>query len=630
MATVPTNAPSGKQFRKKEFKSNHSTEILLKLNEERKSYGDHCDATLWVGAHVFPIHKCVICVFADFFQNMFTLEMKEKQDNKADVKGISVDTMETILNFIYTSEITITNYNVYDVLAAADYMQIPYIKEYCQTFLFETVSFDNCFNVRAFAISCNDGKLIAKANRFIGEKFAAICAEDEYKELDLDDFTAILQLKHKKASEEVVYQAVIGWIDYEHASRQQHLNKLFAFIKLDRLPNDFLQQVVAKQPYVMSSLECSNLIVHTLLERHNKPPTPCPPAVEVQQVPQASQHFASTPQSPPLSPLVANTSQYGVDLASVTTRLTKLDAPLKQGSAQQSQASKGGKKTKNRKRGIGAHKKFLVLGGSGSAKNVAKYHIPKMNTTGMPGLNVGRYGAAAVNVDNKVYVMGGQTNKMEKLDLNENCGWTELESMNQSRQYLSATVLNGHIYASGGVSFSLSQSSVEEYDVEGNDWMDIPSMLHRRSAHALVAGNGALYAVGGWAGKEKGQILLNTVESLDPRVGRWNNEPAMSTYRSGLAAVIFNNDIYAIGGANANGDIQSSVIRLDTRSKAWCPVGFMTEPRQGHCACVVGQKIFVVGGNKSKTVEAYDPATNMWTVVAPLNSMRNFACAVPA
>ena len=72
------------------------------------------------------------------------------------------------------------------------------IKEYCQTFLFETVSFDNCFNVRAFAISCNDGKLIAKANRFIGEKFAAICAEDEYKELDLDDFTAILQLKHKK------------------------------------------------------------------------------------------------------------------------------------------------------------------------------------------------------------------------------------------------------------------------------------------------------------------------------------------------------------------------------------------------------------------------------------------------
>ena len=33
---------------------------------------------------------------------------------------------------------------------------------------------------------------------------------------------------------------------------------------------------------------------------------------------------------------------------------------------------------------VGARQKFLVLGGSGSAKNVAKYHIPKMNTTGMP------------------------------------------------------------------------------------------------------------------------------------------------------------------------------------------------------------------------------------------------------
>ena len=52
-------------------------------------------------------------------------QMKEKHEKTACINGISVDTMETILSFIYTSEITITNYNVYDVLATADYMQIP-------------------------------------------------------------------------------------------------------------------------------------------------------------------------------------------------------------------------------------------------------------------------------------------------------------------------------------------------------------------------------------------------------------------------------------------------------------------------------------------------------------------------
>ncbi|CAK8685752.1 unnamed protein product [Clavelina lepadiformis] len=111
-----------------EFNNNHATEILNNLNEERKTTKDFCDFTIKAGGEQFPVHKCVVGSFSEYFKKMFTTKMKESYSNEGSVKEVSGPTMVSIINFIYTSCIILTHDNVYDVLEAAEYLCITRVK----------------------------------------------------------------------------------------------------------------------------------------------------------------------------------------------------------------------------------------------------------------------------------------------------------------------------------------------------------------------------------------------------------------------------------------------------------------------------------------------------------------------
>ena len=51
--------------------------------------------------------------------------MRERHESTADIKGVSVETMTMILEFIYSEKIILSVENVWDLYVAADYMQIP-------------------------------------------------------------------------------------------------------------------------------------------------------------------------------------------------------------------------------------------------------------------------------------------------------------------------------------------------------------------------------------------------------------------------------------------------------------------------------------------------------------------------
>ncbi|CAK8684029.1 unnamed protein product [Clavelina lepadiformis] len=670
MASNSAKVEFGEKFCKKTYKNDHSSKILNDLNSDRKSNQEYCDFTINVGTHVFSVHKCVICMFSDFFKNMLRTEMKEKQENKVEVPGMSVDTMEIILSFIYTSEITITNYNVYDVLAAADYMQIPSIKDYCRNFLFDMVRVDNCLSIRTYAVGWNDKKLLKRTNEFIAENFNSICDKDDFKELDFQKITELLQLKNNTATEEEVFQALIGWIGYDDSNRLQYLSKILGFLNLSSMSQGFLKQVVATQPYVMNSLECSNQIVHALLAQTGLDKTSgptAPPSGDQEQTLQGSgsqqqTQSAHSNQQPMFGMSSANSyqslpSQFqgAVGNQNRTTQNRRILSSVKTGRVPPTQvrqarpqqrgqfqssgpvrarrpSSRASVERKNQQetfRSSGVRRKLLIIGGLGCEKRVMKYHPKNSSTSGMPPLVYERHGAAASYLDEHVFVMGGSEKKVEKLNLNENCGWMELTSMNRSRQFFSATSLNDYVYVSGGVSSTFSQASGEQFHPGHGEWLDIVNMQSQRSSHSLVSGKGMLFACGGWSGRSRSPQILNSAESFDPRVGKWWNVTSMLTGRHAIAGVFLNNEIYAIGGVNSAGIALSTVERYDARMRTWNAIMSMHQPREGHSACVIAGKIYVIGGSTSQTIEVYDPTINQWNVTGMLDRPRNFSCVVP-
>nr|XP_026692992.1 kelch-like protein 26 isoform X5 [Ciona intestinalis] len=293
----------------------------------------------------------------------------------------------------------------------------------------------------------------------------------------------------------------------------------------------------------------------------------------------------------------------------------------------------------------------MIVGGWNTQKLVKIYDINRKSFKPLESTLYERYASTSVKINNHVYTAGGHRSKsVERLDLNQvDGGWNEVESMKKQRYLAASAVLNGQMCVAGGWHDGGSNifSSVELYNPVVNTWTIIPSMKTKRFQHALVSYNGRLFAFGGGDTVGffyailggLGEIILgagsllrnstniSSMESFDPREGKWESLKPMNEERNGLCGVVYNDEIYAIGGNGLN-----SVERYNIRTNTWTKVSSLNHERDGSCACVVNGKIYVIGGfgegDASKSIEAYDATINEWKIETNMKTPRSHASVV--
>ncbi|XP_077975378.1 kelch-like protein 3 [Styela clava] len=120
---------------------------------------------------------------------------------------------------------------------------------------------------------------------------------------------------------------------------------------------------------------------------------------------------------------------------------------------------------------------IYCIGGYGKKLSTAMKFNPSDSTwTTLPPMPSARYGAAAVELDKKIYVMGGCNNGylniVERFDTVAET-WTTVARLNNSRTDLNACVVEGKIFAVGGLN---SKNTIEEYDPAVNSWKVVETM----------------------------------------------------------------------------------------------------------------------------------------------------------
>ncbi|KAJ8368229.1 hypothetical protein SKAU_G00082570 [Synaphobranchus kaupii] len=113
--------------------STHSQEMLEKLNALR-SEGQLCDVTLRVQDKVFMAHKVVLACCSDFFRSKL-LSRPGDHHNVLDLHHVTVSGFTPLLEYAYTSTLSINTENIIDVLAAASYMQMFAVASTCSEFM---------------------------------------------------------------------------------------------------------------------------------------------------------------------------------------------------------------------------------------------------------------------------------------------------------------------------------------------------------------------------------------------------------------------------------------------------------------------------------------------------------------
>ena len=160
--------------------------------------------------------------------------------------------------------------------------------------------------------------------------------------------------------------------------------------------------------------------------------------------------------------------------------------------------------------------------------------------------------------------------------------------------------------------------SAKAQTTEGDSWTSILPMPTARGGLGVAVVNGIIYAIGGLSGTSP----LNVNEAYIPSLNSWTSKTPMPTARSGCAVAVYDNKIYVIGGSVGNGFVGNNEV-YDPATNTWETKASMPTPRTDLSASVVNGKIYLIGGKEYSSTspyfrgtnvnEVYDPASNTWT-----------------
>jgi N-acetylneuraminic acid mutarotase len=221
--------------------------------------------------------------------------------------------------------------------------------------------------------------------------------------------------------------------------------------------------------------------------------------------------------------------------------------------------------------------------------------------------------------------------------------WTAMAPMPTKRGGLGVSVVNGKIYAIGGVNNEEQLDVNEEYDPATDTWKDRAPMPTARSGFAVAVYQSKIYVIGGTVGDSDNVGFTGRTEVYDPATNTWERKADMPTPRADLCASVINGKIYLIGGKEywLDGPLYHELDVnevYDPTSNSWTAESRIPIPVFGYASVVVDGKIYVFGGARQlltgfnnltsvSSNQVYDVINDMWLSRAGLPAAESYAVA---
>ncbi|KAJ8318777.1 hypothetical protein KUTeg_003868 [Tegillarca granosa] len=497
----------------------HPAQILAGLNQLRAS-SQFCDITLCVDGHEFFCHKVVLASYSPYFKAMFGGSLVESKQDRVSINGVEAHMVELLIDYAYTSEITITRQNVQSLLAAANLMEILTVKDACCDFLQQNMDENNCFGIHCFAESHACQALQEKSKEFILQNFTSAYVHEEFLHLCSSKLMEFLMNEDLLIdSEETVYDASISWLNFDVEGRKKVFEQVFECIRLPLLSPYYIHDVVEKNPVISQSEKCKKLVdeAKTFQLLRDRQMELYSPRTRVRRTADDAEVIVAV-----------GGEDDKVVLRSVET-YDPHTCQWRSLACLPFAISKHGL--------VAAGNNYLYLAGGeypdGSASKSTRYIV---------GLAM---------LDGFMYAIGGwdgtsRLDSVERYNPKTNT-WTFIPPIKIPLTSPAVIALEGFLYVTGGAVLEDGDGIdlVQCYNPHTESWSEKKSMLIARSGSAICVLNGLLYVIGGWHASTENTAK---VECYDPKTDQWYQKSSMHErrYRPGVAIV--SGKIYVCGG----------------------------------------------------------------------------------
>ncbi|CAF1499619.1 unnamed protein product [Rotaria magnacalcarata] len=563
------------------YEHGHSDSLLEILNDLRLSR-QLCDVTIVVDEHEYPCHKNVLAAASPYFRAMFTTsEMSESSQPAVTLNGIDSDAMSELIEYAYTSEITICENNVQSLLSAANLLMMQPVRDACSSFFERFLDETNAIGINCFAELHGTQELTKKAKRFVLKKFSQVAQQDEWLHVSAQKIVEFIKEDDLRvASEDEVFEACLRWLNHAPEQRKTDFHSILQYIRLAFISPYVLMDKVATCKIVQEDGICRELLhealqFHLLVDRRSEMST-------------TNSRFKPRTCSELTETLVF----LGGEDERVVVRGVEIYNPERD----------EWKKLCCLPYAVSKH---AIVSSGASTLYLCGGDFPN----GRPSSEVWKY--------------------EQKLDT-----WIQLSDMLTPRSELGLALIDGYIYACGGTNGEVRLNTIERYSIADNKWTLVASMQIGMTSPACCSLNGYLYITGG-AVLEEGDAV-DLVMRFDPRKVEWSADVApMRIARSGSTAVVLRRKIYVCGGLQSNTENTNLAEVYDPTTNQWQFIAPMREHRYRPGAAVVNEKIYVCGGQDEQpgkyheSVECYSMENDQWTIITELICGRSFlACAM--
>lgn len=549
--------------------TDHSSQVLGGFNH-LWTEGALCDVILIAENRRFEAHRVVLASCSHYFRTMFTRDFQESQLKEIELKGVTALGLRAVLDFVYTSRLSLNGAHIHDILQTASHLQFNEVIEYCCQFLKSEVDVENCFEFSDIAELYQLTSVQDHVENFILKNFERVSENDQFISLGHHQLCHFLSSDKLQCSSELrVFQIALRWLQNDAETRTENASQVLSNIRFSVMtPDEIIEHV--QQAKVMAANESCAKLLFQAMNFHLKPTLQPLMSSCLTQPRGSTMHMITIGGNPEDSslPLIKQIDYLDMENGTFTSkskRLTEMAIPHAYGA-------------------VVVYQNFLfVLGGDSdrctndrhAVKHVYRYS-PNFDTwMQMSSMNEERATFCAMAVGHHIIAVGGRNrfgslSTAEKYDFKRN-KWEYIAPLSASTHGHAGCVAKGNVYISGGSLSGHVSNKFMCYNPKEDVWCTKLSMMRARMYHGMVSVKDKIYVFGGnYVNSNALRCDALSTECFDPDTDQWTTLTSMCRGQGHTFPVYFHGFICNIGGYTWNSrNFLDLIQRYDVEKDRW-------------------------------------------------------------
>ncbi|XP_032367788.1 kelch-like protein 10 isoform X2 [Etheostoma spectabile] len=491
------------------------------VNELRLE-GQLCDAVLTVDDVEFNVHRIILCNCGSYFRDLFRSKSSTSGQQVYSFSQVSPSIMHLIVDYAYTGSVVVTEENVLELLAGADFFRVQGIMEACCHFLEQHLSSKTCVHIWRLADTHRCPDLRNKAYLHMLHHFKEVAGFSlKFLQLSVEQLVDLIKMDELNVRQEsTVFEAIIQWIAFAPEERSCHMTTLLSKVRLLLMSTEYLMNTVIPNPHVTRSPLCTKMVTQamkTLRESGKRRPL-------------------QRPRLPPVVLFAIAGWANNCPTNRIEVYNARADRWARAVSEEAPRAFYGCVFLGGFVYCVGGYDGLRYL------SSVRKLDLAARTWHNAGPMHAARCYVGVVALGGCVYALGGcdGNDKLKSVErYRPDVGqWTRVAPMNEKRSNAGAATLHGKI---GGYRNRSHTSRVLAYDPLSDRWSAAAPMISPRSSFGVAVLEDQLYVAGGF--DDHG--TLSEVERFDEKADRWHPVRGMKVPRSGLSCCVVDRHPYA-------------------------------------------------------------------------------------